>query len=30
MQIHIAQKDLKGIHGLSDDAVDNLIKNKSD
>ena len=30
MQIHIAQKDLKGIHELTDDAVDNLIKEKSD
>ena len=30
MQIHIAQKDLKSIHELSDDAVDELIKNKSD
>ena len=26
MQIHIAQKDLKSIHELSDDAVDDLIK----
>lgn len=30
MQIHIAQKDLKGIHELTDDAVDDLINNKSD
>lgn len=30
MQIHIAQKDLKSIHELTDDAVDDLIKNKSD
>ena len=30
MQIHIAQKDLKSIHELTDDAVDNLIKNKSE
>ena len=30
MQIHIAQKDLKGIHELTDDAVDNLIKDKSE
>ena len=30
MQIHIAQKDLKSIHELTDDAVDNLIKDKSD
>ena len=30
MQIHIAQKDLKGIHELTDDAVDALIKNKSE
>jgi hypothetical protein len=30
MQIHIAQKDLKGIHELTDDAIDNLIKEKSD
>ena len=30
MQIHIAQKDLKNTHELTDDAVDNLIKDKSD
>jgi hypothetical protein len=30
MQIHIAQKDLKSIHELTDDAVNDLIKNKSD
>ena len=30
MQIHIAQKDLKSIHELTDDAVDKLIKDKSD
>ena len=30
MQIHIAQKDLKGIHELTDDAVNDLIKDKSD
>jgi electron transport complex protein RnfB len=30
MQIHIAQKDLKGIHELTDNAVDDLINNKSD
>ena len=29
MQIHIAQKDLKSIHELTDDAVDDFIKNKS-
>ena len=29
MQIHIAQKDLKGMHELTDDAVNDLIKNKS-
>ena len=30
MQIHIAQKDLKGMHELTDDALNDLIKNKSD
>ena len=30
MQIHIAQKDLKGIHELTDDAVNDLIEKKSD
>jgi hypothetical protein len=30
MQIHKAQKDLKSIHELTDDAVDDLIKNKSE
>ena len=30
MQIHIAQKDFKGIHELTDDVVNDLIKNKSD
>ena len=30
MQIHIAQKDLNSIHELSDDDVNDLIKNKFD
>ena len=30
MQIHIAHKDLKSIHELTDDAVNDLIENKSD
>jgi electron transport complex protein RnfB len=30
MQIHIAQKDLKSIHELTDDAVNDLIENKSE
>ena len=29
MQVHIAQKDLKDMHELTDDAVNDLIKNKS-